>query len=516
MSDDLLPALKRTLADVVLFARYSNQIRLRSYQEEVARAIVDSVLNCKGLTFVVIFPRQSGKNELQAQIEAYLLTLLSETQAEIVKISPTWKPQCLNAMRRLERVLKRSLLMNSDWKKEQGHIYRAGSARIYFFSGAQNSNIVGATASALLECDEAQDVTIQKWDKDVSPMAASTNATRVFWGTAWTARTLLARELRAAEQAQLRDGVRRVFQIVAGAVRQEVPAYGAYVDGEIARLGRNHPYVRTQYFSEQIDAEGGMFPLARRQLMTGSHPRLPGPAGSARVYALLVDVAGEDEGISDFTDGDAELENPGRDATALTVVEVDLATLVDPLVQAPAYRVVDRRKWLGVKHVQLYGQLQALFEHWGAAYLVIDATGVGAGLAAFLERALPAGKLLPFKFDAASKSELGWKFITLVESGRFKDYARSNAAGLPFNGPEQEAFWREVEHCQMEILPGPQRRMRWGVPEGTRDPATGALVHDDWVISAALAAELDGQGWGVAASAVVRGIDPVEGLGDTF
>jgi hypothetical protein len=51
---------------------------------------------------------------------------------------------------------------------------------IHFLSAAPSSNIVGATVSLLLECDEAQDVEIAKWDKEIAPMAASTNATRVF------------------------------------------------------------------------------------------------------------------------------------------------------------------------------------------------------------------------------------------------------------------------------------------------------------------------------------------------
>ncbi len=50
----------------------------------------------------MIFPRQSGKNEVQAQLESYLLTYLREIDAEIVKVSPTWRPQSINAMRRLE------------------------------------------------------------------------------------------------------------------------------------------------------------------------------------------------------------------------------------------------------------------------------------------------------------------------------------------------------------------------------------------------------------------------------
>ncbi len=160
--------------DAALFTAAFSSIRLRSYQEGAARAITSSVIKRRGLTFVVMFPRQSGKNELQAQIEAYLLAMFQGTQGEIVKISPTWKPQSLNAMRRLERALAGNRLLKDAWRKEQGYIYRVGRMRIYFLSGSATSNVVGATASLLLECDEAQEVSPLKWDKEINPMAAST------------------------------------------------------------------------------------------------------------------------------------------------------------------------------------------------------------------------------------------------------------------------------------------------------------------------------------------------------
>ena len=257
---------KYLLSDVTNFSASGSGIRLRSYQVQVAHAIVDSVLIQKGLSFVVIFPRQSGKNELQAQIEAYLLSLSSVLQAEMIKVSPTWKPQSLNAMRQLERVLKHNLLTRDHWSKKSGYIYQFGDALIHFLSGSPTSSIVGATASLLLECDEAQDVTISKWDKEIAPMAASTNATRVFWGTAWTSKTLLARELRIAHQAEQEDGIRRAWVLTADQVGAEVPAYLNFVNEQINRLGRNNPLVRTQYFSEEIDGDGGMFPLRRRIL----------------------------------------------------------------------------------------------------------------------------------------------------------------------------------------------------------------------------------------------------------
>lgn len=68
----------------------------------------------------------------------------------------------------------------------------------------------------------------------------------------------------------------------------------------------------------------------------------------------------------------------------------------------------------------------------------------------------------------------------------------------------------------MEINPGPNRTMKWSVPDGTRDPATGEIIHDDLVISAALCALLDEMVWGHTVSAIVAAEDPLDNLGDVF
>jgi len=494
---DLRSLIIDVLRDVVLFAHKASGTKLRRYQEEVAHAVIRSVRDRLGLTFVVIFPRQSGKNELQAQIEAYLLLVLSQLDTEIVKASPTWKPQSLNAMRRLERVLKRNPLTRERWNKESGYIYRIGKARIYFLSGSPTANVVGATANTLLECDEAQDITMAKWDKDFAPMAASTNATRVFWGTAWTSRTLLARERRAAEAAQALDGIRQVWVLTADDVAAEVPEYGKFVAGQVARLGRNHPMVKTQFYSEDIDAEGGMFTPERMRLMQGSHPRREEPE-EGKIYALTIDVAGEDEGKQ----GTGELINPGRDSTAVTVFEVDLSAISTRSgIGAPTYKVVKRYAWIGEKHTRIYNTLRELVNHWGARYVVIDATGVGAGLTSFLERAFP-GKVIPFQFTQQSKSKLGWGFLAVIETGRYKEPVANGESGI--------AFWRQLKYMQHKVQEGPGKILTWSVPEGTRDDLTGDLVHDDLVISAALCAVLDEQEWSIGgASVVAKRTDPL-------
>jgi hypothetical protein len=517
---NLLNTIQTVLRDITLFSAHAGGLPLRSYQRAAALAIVDSVLRRRGLEFVIIFPRQSGKNELQAQIEAYVLTLFSQTNAEIVKVSPTWKPQSLNAMRRLERVLKRNLITRGMWSKESGYVYRIGDARIFFFSGSPTANIVGATASTLLVIDEAQDISIEKYDKEIAPMAASTNATRVFYGTAWTSQTLLAREKRAALAAQEADGIQRVFVIDAEAVGEEVPAYRDFVTAQIASLGRNHPFIRTQFFSEEIDDQAGMFTAERLALMQGDHPPQAAPTPGA-IYLFSLDVGGES--FSPTPASAATGEGAGaRDSTALTIFEIELVSLAG-VIHQPRFKVVSRHQWTGARQVAIFKHLAALVELWKPHRIIVDATGVGEGLASMLAQAY-GSQTIPFKFTQQSKSQLGWDFLAAIETGRFKDYTPSPArfkvsgegkitldTGEPHDAARLlAAFQQQARFCQMEILPGPGKILRWSVPDGTRDPTTGELVHDDLLISAALCCAIDGEGFGAAQSSIVAPTDPIQ------
>lgn len=261
--------------------------------------------------------------------------------------------------------------------------------------------------------------------------------------------------------------------------------------------------IRTQFFSEEIDGEGGLFPESRRVLMMGKHEKQVQP-GAGKVYAMLIDIAGEEEGQGQGQaggQGQAMPQHGGkRDSTALTIVEVDLETMQDELIKAPTYKVMFRKLWVGTQHTKLYGEILALGRLWDVKKLVVDATGVGAGLSSFLERALP-GMVIQFRFNAATKSQLGWDFLAVIDSGRYKEYIPEDA--------EQALFWNQLNACQYSITPGIDRKMKWGVPDGMRNNS-GEYVHDDLILSAALCAALDGEVWSVGGEAlVVKVIDPI-------
>lgn len=139
--------------------------RLRPYQREVALAVLDSVFSRKGITFSVEIARQGGKNELSAQLELLLLTLYIAEPQNLVKCSPTFKPQTVISMTRLKDRLN-DAGFDGIWVAELGYIIRLGNAKAIFLSADESANVVGHTAHILLEADESQDVSKEKYTEE--------------------------------------------------------------------------------------------------------------------------------------------------------------------------------------------------------------------------------------------------------------------------------------------------------------------------------------------------------------
>jgi len=314
----------------------------------------------------------------------------------------------------------------------------------------------------LLVANEAQDIDRDVWDARFDPMGASTNSPTLFMGTPWLSSSLLAREMKEAR----RQGNLWVVDWTRVAV--DVPVYGERVRQRVEQFGVNHPFIRTEYFCEELGDGGGLFPLGRRRLMEGGHSRC-GPGVFEGAVVLLVDVAGSDE--TSGSQVGSENVTSKRDSTAITFVGVEVG-----VGKMPTYRVLSRVVWNNVPISQQAVRLAGLFREWRAVWLVVDATGVGAGLASALVASV-GRKVIPFVFSAKSKSDLGWGWVGLAESGRYLEYV--------VDGAEDTAlFWRQLAAVEYEVLEGPGRLMRWSVPD--------ANLHDDLVMSAGLVSCLEG------------------------
>jgi hypothetical protein len=244
--------------------------KLRPYQREVASAILDSVFKGKGLTFSVEMARQGGKNELSAQLELLLLTLYMTRAENLIKRAPTFKPQTVISLMRLRDRLN-DAGFGGIWVPEMGYIIRLGYARAIFLSADESANVVGNTAHILLEIDEAQDVSKEKYTKEFKPMGATTNVTTVHYGTTWDDTTLLEEVKQANLELERQDGIKRHFRYDWQEIARHNPDYRAYVEGERERLGENHPLFLTQY--RLLPIRGG-----RRFLESAAARPAKGPA----------------------------------------------------------------------------------------------------------------------------------------------------------------------------------------------------------------------------------------------
>ncbi len=442
---------------------------LLPYQIEIGRAILESVARRQGFTFTVEIARQGGKNEVSAQLEVLLLTLFMTKGGDAIKASPTFKPQALISQRRLQDRLG-DAGYGGFWRREHGHIIRLGQARAIFLSAEQGANVVGQTASLLLEIDEAQDVAKEKFSKDFRPMGAAHNVTTVLYGTAWDETTLLEEQKQLNLELEQKDGVRRHFRFDWEAVAAHNPDYRRFVEGERQRLGAEHPLFLTQYCLRSLRGGGGFLSPQQLAQLQGAHQRRHSPEPNI-TYVAGLDLAG---GVPGGVD---ELVSPGgeasssRDATVLTIAELDFS-LAD-FGGRPRLKVVEHYWWQDVAHNELFPQLVDLLGNlWRCRRVVVDATGLGQTLADLLAAKLGRRTVIPFAFTAPSKSKLGFELLAAINSGRLKGYAADGSA-------EGQEFWRQMGQAEAHFRPN--QTMNFFV-----SPRRG---HDDFLMSLALAVE---------------------------
>ncbi|MDV2989672.1 MAG: hypothetical protein P3T54_05960 [Dehalogenimonas sp.] len=417
------------------------------YQREIINAVLDSVLYRRGLTFSVEIARQGGKNELSAWIEAILLNFSAKEPRNIVKCAPTFNPQALISLHRLCGRLDSNESLR-DYRIETGNTVRLGEARCIFLSASPPANVVGNTAHLLLEVDEAQDVTIDKFNRDFKPMTAVTNATTVLYGTPWKADTLLGEVKQTNLALEQRDGIKRHFHFDWQVVAACRPFYKAHVENELARLGENHPMFRTQYALLPVSSGGGFLSDTQLMALAGQYPasRMPQPGA---VY-----VAGLDLG------GDAAA---AADSSVLTIAEINPGAAGDSLV-----RVVRHYAWTGLPANKLVNSVATVAQTWKLRRLVADATGLGQPLTGLLKQSL-GNRVVSFVFTRKTKSELGYEMLAAASTGRLTLYNRDAS----LDGTE---CWRQLENAAADYHP--DRSMNFYV-----DPSRG---HDDYLISLAL------------------------------
>jgi len=433
---------------------------LRPYQADIARSVIGSIEDHRGATFTVEIARQGGKTELSAHLEVLLLTMFMAAGGTAVKCSPTFRPQAVISMTRLKDRLN-DFGFSGIWAAEMGYMVVLGAARQLFLSADKSSAVVGHTADILLEIDEAQDVSKEKYTRDFRPMGSAHNVTTVLYGTTWDDATLLEEMKQSNLELEKKDGMRRHFRYDWQAIARHNDDYRAFVEAERERLGESHPLFRTQYALLPVRSGGGFLSAEQRSLMKGTHPRQRSRRTGSAVCAAGIDLAGEAE-----TEENALLTRPGRDSTVITFVEIIPHGERDG---QPGINVVEHYCRTGMNHATLLPEITDLLKRWNCRRIAVDATGIGEPVASFLRQAL-GPRVMPFKFTQQTKSELGFSLLAAVNAGRLKIYRADGSE-------EYAALMAELEKARS--LFRPNRTLNFYV-----DPCEG---HDDFLMSLALA-----------------------------
>jgi hypothetical protein len=433
---------------------------------------MDSIQKGMGLVFSVEIARQGGKNELSAHLEVLLLTLRMAKGGNIIKCSPTFKPQTIISMERLKQRLD-DFGFDGIYRLQMGYIVHLGSAKAIFLSAEGSSAVVGHTADILLEIDEAQDISQEKYTKEFRPMGSAANATTILYGTTWDDSTLLEEVKQANLELERKDGIRRHFRYDWQEVGKYNPDYAKFVEAERQRLGEEHPLFKTQYALLPITHGGGFLSRQQIALVLGEHSRQSHPSASSeqgpegkRCYVAGIDLAGEHE--AEITGGDTPVNDRvrGRDSTVITIAEVDAA---DPSTSQSLLRIVEQYQWTGTPHSQLYAQMTDILKNvWNCRRIVVDATGIGQPVASFLRKEL-GSKVVPFVITSKSKSDMGFELLSFINSGRLKLYKQDGSREY-----QQTLF--ELERARAQYRPNQTMNFYVAPQEG----------HDDFLMSLAL------------------------------
>lgn len=478
-------AITEILLQPQLFSELVLKMPLRPYQIETIIPITESVLRKLGREFLIVMPRQSGKNEAIAHMLVYLLNVLQRIGGNI--IYGGLGDQVGRGIDRLEARLDNPW-NRKKWKKKSKPTRRTiGKANIVFMSTHPMAATRGETAHHLLVIDEMQTQLAVHIEAVFTPMRAAHNASAVYIGTVSSKNDALWLKKQELEALQNQDGIQRVFFISPDEVTRHNPNYATFLAQQIAEKGRNHPIIRSEYFLEPVDGEGNLFDSRRRALFFGDHPQQAKPDPNT-TYIATLDIAGQDETPTDLD----QLTNPMRDYTVATIWEI----IPPHNSNAPTYRAVNLFLDHGTRHFEespgnspLALRLRAYLHYWNVAHLVSDASGVGEGLTSWLNQHALPGKVTGFKFTSRSKAWLGSSFISLIETRRAQ-YWRSEEY-------QDDSWWMEqqMKRCAYHLPPRGHfdTHLRWYVPQNdlTETPLGNIPTHDDRLLSAALIAEAD-------------------------
>jgi hypothetical protein len=380
---------------------------LTTYQREIARAFLDSVINNRGLTFTVEIAKGGGVRELSAQIERLLLTLYVNNGARLLRVAP---PGAGETRERIVDSLSECGL-EGLWSSESKSV-SLGQSTLYFM----RTDELGPTLTeptfagvTLIEVVDAQLVSADVFDHWVEPLIRESRATTVLYGRPLNGETRFEQMKQRNREAEQRDGVQRHFRVCADQVAEAFESYGRELADTKSLLGAEHPEFQNAYLLRPVLASFPLFSGERlRAAEEGSRAHAPGDLRSAVasvVVTQLPDVAN--------TPVVQLLNNPGANAV-VTIGEPD---------RDGGLRVVEHRWIQAVDAATLAKRVAKVLGDWRPERTVAeDRSGAGDEFRSLLHQSVGFAPIVWVTADEGKDAERLSGLLAAIHTGHVTMY----------------------------------------------------------------------------------------------
>jgi len=448
-------AVQRSLEDPVFHrTTFFKDGYLFAPHVEIVNLIEKHIKLRSGKVITIRVTRQFGKNEMSAWIHARAALRYQNNDESIVRVAPTYKPQIVNSKLRVTKQFHQDMLLNGKLLKTiEGFIFQYRGLMIFFLSADPDANVEGATATLLLDIDEAHKTDTNIIEERFMPMTAFKSAPTVMWGVAALKDDILYDYF----QYNKENEPELALEFPAKLCCELSPAYARHYEERVKKLGATHPVILQQYDLIDGDAEGGYLKSPHiTSLFDSVHTHQYEPKSNAR-YIMLIDIAGENEenvdSIEDVLKNDGQSKGK-RDSTIAWIIEVDAK---DRKYNYPLYRIVQGHWWTGKQLAAgpsgIPGQQEILLNlcfKWKPMKVIVDARGVGEQVAMYLKKRYP--KTVPYKASANTVSQDCYGLLALINNDRVKMW-RNDA------DPKWVELMKQSKHTQYEIRLGDLMRI---------------------------------------------------------
>jgi hypothetical protein len=397
---------------------------LTIYQNEIARAVLHSILHDQGDLFTVEIAHGGGARELSTQIEMLLMSLHVNDGVTLLKIAPETTE---NATARLEGQLRQSSLQGL-WSTH-AHTVQLGRSQVRFLSPDELTTqaAFGEPTVGLIEVSEAQRIDPNAFAQRIQPIAAASGATTVVYGTPWNGETWFEQLKQRNREREVTDGIRRHFRVTWEQAAKALPGYAEEAERERVRLGEDHPSFQTAYALRPVPAQSTLLSHTQQRALEGLFPRQHVPAPTAHTLASVV-------------------------VTRLAEPSSAVVTIAERTPEGTGLDVVEHR-WLQSSDGETLAKRIAKVagETWGCEHILIDAHGASSEEKATLDLGLShsldmgatgdSDRLIWAPEDPAWDSRSALELIAATNRGGIHLYSADGS-------PEYRALRREIEAAQ--------------------------------------------------------------------